>query len=69
MYCIAAANSFAIWSLRASAKDFLASGSFGRGWGDASASPERYSAQRKPVSDCAGSIGLVGIPAGTAGSL
>ena len=58
MYCIAAPNSFAIWSLSASGKDFCF----------AMAGPY-YSAQRKPVSDCAGSIGLVGIPAGTAGSL
>ena len=65
MYCIAAANSFAIWSLRASGKDFfLAIRSL-----PSLGTPPYYSAQRNPVSDCAGSIGLVGIPAGTAGSL
>ena len=60
MYCIEAANSFAIWSLSAPPKErfFFA------------AMTGTYSsAQRKPVSDGAGSIGLVGIPAGTAGSL
>ena len=60
MYCIEAPNSFAICSLRASAKDF---GFF------FAAMREPYSAQRKPVSLWAGSIGLVGIPVGTAGSL
>ena len=60
MYCIAAANSFAIWSLSASANVIFFSGHRQR---------TDYSAQRKPVSDCDGSIGLVGMPVGTLGSL
>jgi hypothetical protein len=58
MYCIDAANSFAICSLRAAANDLFFA--MRRNY---------YSAQRNPISLGTASIGLVGIPEGTAGSL